>query len=689
MGSDGVLGQMLRSLCCNSQWIYAVFWKLNHDGHGILTWENGYFENSKANFTAEALHPYYNPGMMSFSSDQDAQNGSYVQSLIEIAVSNMSCRQYSLGKGIVGQVALTGEHQWIFADESNSSLLFEDWQLQFAEGIKTILLVPIAHHGVLELGSLNVVLGDLTVATQIRDLFCSLYQISEAQNCLATSFDCSNSCKQHPIPLSVNPMDHPVGDLINLIQSQECSTTNTDSLPLFMVQNDFPLPKDATSQAFDDNVACYTDVVMKARQSDICVNPAKEPLLLSYSNKMLENDLASFFFLEDEIDILSHPNILDSKLCYEETKFYAGNAISQNEHDTALNFYVDSEPHKTLWKDSIKEHAGFSWDTALSEANVLDNSVSVFQAAGSEIYLPLIDEENKCFIRENITDYLLDPVMSNLDSVSEDACQSSTKISDCCLTQTKGEDRAPSYEDSVPVNQGKSVSVSLNDGFMRSAIDSLSSNICTLVKRKQRDGITYRDSDSKSFKRSQGRGSREFHRPRDRQLIQDRIKELRELIPSGSKCSIDTLLHRTVKHMLFLRSVSSQAEKLKKSAYTKSKVTKSNSSKSHSHRKGGSWAYQMESQPRICPLIVEDLDEPGHVLIEMLCKEYGLFLEVANIIKGLQLNILKGVLESRSDKLWAHFIIEASRGFHRMHILLPLMQLLQRKEHKLVVPSDQ
>ncbi|KAK1384964.1 hypothetical protein POM88_022699 [Heracleum sosnowskyi] len=31
-------------------------------------------------------------------------------------------------------------------------------------------------------------------------------------------------------------------------------------------------------------------------------------------------------------------------------------------------------------------------------------------------------------------------------------------------------------------------------------------------------------------------------RPRDRQLIQDRIKELRDLVPNGSKCSIDSLL---------------------------------------------------------------------------------------------------------------------------------------------------
>lgn len=85
-------------------------------------------------------------------------------------------------------------------------------------------------------------------------------------------------------------------------------------------------------------------------------------------------------------------------------------------------------------------------------------------------------------------------------------------------------------------------------------------------------------------------------RPKDRQLIQDRIKELRQLVPNGSKvgvlrtdvrqfkfcllffffpflvslslsngkqCSIDGLLDKTVKHMLFLQRVTDQAEKLK------------------------------------------------------------------------------------------------------------------------------
>jgi hypothetical protein len=85
-------------------------------------------------------------------------------------------------------------------------------------------------------------------------------------------------------------------------------------------------------------------------------------------------------------------------------------------------------------------------------------------------------------------------------------------------------------------------------------------------------------------------------------------------------------------------------------------------------------------QPGSCPLKVEVLDQPGHLLlIEMVCEEYGVFLEIAHVMKDLEVTILKGLLESRSDKLWARFVIQASQGFDQMQILYPLMHLLQKQ----------
>jgi len=79
---------------------------------------------------------------------------------IEAALLKMSSHLYPLGEGIIGKVALTGQHCWISANELCSISMHnyqEDWLLQFAAGIKTVLLVPVVPHGVLQLGSLDMV----------------------------------------------------------------------------------------------------------------------------------------------------------------------------------------------------------------------------------------------------------------------------------------------------------------------------------------------------------------------------------------------------------------------------------------------------------------------------------------------------------------------------------------------------
>ncbi|XP_057440278.1 transcription factor LHW-like isoform X1 [Lotus japonicus] len=46
------------------------------------------------------------------------------------------------------------------------------------------------------------------------------------------------------------------------------------------------------------------------------------------------------------------------------------------------------------------------------------------------------------------------------------------------------------------------------------------------------------------------------------------------------------------------------------------------------------------------------------MLVEMLCEERGFFLEIADLIRGLDFTILKGVMEARNDKIWARFAVE-------------------------------
>lgn len=49
-----------------------------------------------------------------------------------------------------------------------------------------------------------------------------------------------------------------------------------------------------------------------------------------------------------------------------------------------------------------------------------------------------------------------------------------------------------------------------------------------------------------------------------------------------------------------------------------------------------------------------------HFLWQMLCEERGFFLEIADLIRGMGLTILKGVMEAQDDKIWARFAVEVS-----------------------------
>ncbi|KAI4315565.1 hypothetical protein L6164_028361 [Bauhinia variegata] len=173
-------------------------------------------------------------------------------------------------------------------------------------------------------------------------------------------------------------------------------------------------------------------------------------------------------------------------------------------------------------------------------------------------------------------------------------------------------------------------------------------------------------------------------RPKDRQQIQDRIKELRGIIPHGGKCSIDSLLDRTIKYMLFLQSITKYADKLQENNNEPKLIEQGNGvvlkdkivgdSKTDD---GFTWAFEVGGQTLVCPIVVEDMSPAGQMLIEMRCEEQGLFLEIADIIRGFGLNILKGKMEIRESRIWARFIVEAKRHVTRLDVFWSLIQLVQ------------
>ncbi|KAK8447270.1 hypothetical protein SEVIR_8G039800v4 [Setaria viridis] len=298
------------------------------------------------------------------------------------------------------------------------------------------------------------------------------------------------------------------------------------------------------------------------------------------------------------------------------------------------------------------------------------------------------------------TDQLLDAVISNINpsgkQCPDDSASCKTALTDAPSTSHLGPKDLKQCESSgVPSVLIKHESVqfvkqpcffekpedgclSQNNGMHKSQIrlwiESGQNMKCESTSASNSKGV---DTPSKANRKRSRPGESPKPRPKDRQLIQDRIKELRELVPNGAKCSIDGLLEKTVKHMLFLQSVTKNADKLKDSTESKILGGENGPLWKDYFEGGATWAFDVGSQSMTCPIIVEDLDRPRQMLVEMLCEDRGIFLEIADFIKGLGLTILRGVMEMRKSKIWARFTVEANRDVTRMEIFLSLVRLLE------------
>ncbi|MQM14901.1 hypothetical protein Taro_047842 [Colocasia esculenta] len=777
MGTFSELRRSLWNLCHGTPWKYAVFWKLKHRSRMLLTWQDGYCVPTKPRDAVEDIsqNGIFNgeAGIISLTCEMDALGGSSTECPIELAVANMSCHLYSLGEGVIGKVAFTGKHHWIFSkslDSKTPSEYHEEWQVQFAAGIQTILLVPVVPYGVVQLGSLEMVMEDLKIVTYIKDLFSRLQHTNSASFSLDgdpfnplsspsspagrifSSFSTASvdqwiqpqlqlSRKKDLVVPKVeqmtkhvpnvnfhNPLSSSVPDDLSLTQNNTQHILGMD-MGLCVDGNSWKAIYNAISGSVNEELCIANHSLSSDRSTEDgipCYSPRsdlKEPHQF--------NIMQSAIVCSDNEDLQGGYNycfvkkINDQALGVEDFK-----EMSSKASDSGLNFPIDSELHKALGSAFLQEHDTCFMDMWFSGENVLSSSFPASKVEENGIHDLASAESSGWLLKQNDTEHLLDAVISSFYA-SDDSCSnpsrgtspsdSSGQFGGSCLTNIKLENDALAADNSGLMNHEKSFLLTKHGLFSTSlsGFQSQSKSTSMLMDEEQQNG-----KGCEQFKRNmklQCVGKRkakivDVHkpRPRDRQLIQDRIKELRDLVPNGSKCSIDALLDRTIKHMLFLQSISSQAEKLKQYAHSKVDGEKRKPTEPAVHQKGASWAYDLGSQTEVCPIVVENLEQPGHMLVEMLCNEYGLFLEIAQVIKHLELTILKGVLENRSHKLWAHFIVElmvrfkaktcpslkmvvdnharcgihrtvlsrtllASRGFHRMDILWPLMQLLQRQ----------
>ncbi|KAL2934711.1 hypothetical protein RDABS01_017830 [Bienertia sinuspersici] len=687
------LQQLLRSLCWNTEWNYAVFWKLKHRARMVLTWEDAFYnDHFKFGEALESLH-----------------DGHVAHDPVGLAVAKMSYHVYCLGEGIVGQVAVTGKHRWIFAGEhamsSCSSLeLCDGWQAQFAAGIKTIVVAAVVPHGVVQLGSLNKVNENFQLLTHIRYLFSSLQESachvqspieSSLQNMLQMSdmparnfapdalHEClldkttNKSISSSPVDLQ-SPERHLVdsfGSLPGMHLSEAVELMRKNGLIQSISENQqyTDLVNDATcgsniykiqhgvtvagQQICASSQSCLTensalcDVKLSAEKSRVPLNGGDHP-----SDKKVQTTAASgpSDKLKAEENTTSHPELS----CLD----------ALDNLKSSVMFSAGTELHEALGPAFLKECYPWPWESEKPEERL-----------GSQMPEAM---ESSLLTTDSGADHLLEAVVANF--CRKEANFKSAKsfsTSESMLTTEKMPE--PSTNTSQTIGSSSYYSIGCSSLLEESTQNCLnSSDSCSIRSSTSsyRESLARPAEPGKPNKKRARPGESSRPRPRDRQLIQDRIKELRELVPNGSKCSIDSLLERTIKHMVFMQSVNKHADKL--SNCVKSKGCSNEMGVPGSgYEQGSSWAVEVGGHMKICPILVENLNMNGQMLIEMLCEDSDHFLEIAEAIRSLGLTILKGLTDNHGDKTWMRFVVESqsNRNLHRMDVLWSLVQLLQSK----------
>ncbi|ESQ50136.1 hypothetical protein EUTSA_v10001928mg [Eutrema salsugineum] len=619
-----LLREALRSMCVNNQWSYAVFWKIGCQNSSLLIWEECYNETASTSSV-----PRRGSGL-----GIDTQGNEKVQLLTNRMMLNN--RIILVGEGLVGRAAFTGHHQWILANSFNRDVhppeVINEMLLQFSAGIQTVAVFPVVPHGVVQLGSSLPIMENLGFVNDVKGLILQL------------------GC----VPGALLSEDYrtyePAADFIGVPVSRMIPTQSHKILQssAFVAETSKPHfnsagPSDHRSDQMFEEASC---------------NLVDEQANLGDRQQGGWQNTTGFVAAPSNPDAWLNQN------------FSCMSNVDAVEQQVPCE---DSGSKRSLGSDDLFDMLGLddknrscdnSWGSSQMRTEVLTRELSDFR---------IIQEMDSGF---GGTDHLLDAVVSG-------ACSSTKQISDdtsesCKTTMTKVSNSSvttPSH--SSP--QGSQLHEK-KQGTPVGPSPVYGSQISSWVEQAhslKREGSPRMIIKNETAKPANNRkrlkpGENPRPRPKDRQMIQDRVKELREIIPNGAKCSIDALLERTIKHMLFLQNVSKHSDKLKQTG--ESKIMKEEGA----FGGGATWAFEVGSKSLVCPIVVEDLNPPRIFQVEMLCEQRGFFLEIADWIRSLGLTILKGVIETRTDKIWARFTVEANRDVTRMEIFMQLVNILEQ-----------
>ncbi|KAK9076630.1 hypothetical protein SSX86_004964 [Deinandra increscens subsp. villosa] len=561
----------------------------------------------------------------------------YFEDEIQGLVSDLLLQSPMFGGGLIGQAALTKKHLWMSSKDNyigqNSSgsiwdMFQDDSKLfrQFSLGIETIAAIPVEPLGVVQFGSTDKIVENTDFINHSKRMF--------------------NEIVNGNVPTSSS--SKPNGLFASLIPSEDYHSIN---------QTSFGIPQQSFSSGSHSQSMFQPNI-------DSSLTSFKEPDQNMFDLPMDFGNIDEFFQTGD----FSIPE------WYPQSPIQSNVTLNDHLFSQATGFLDlpmgSDEQVKPLTISGIDVdlfgNTGDLGDIVTPAINVNHFGYESYNSGTISVSKPTqgisndpatLPPKNGLFSNLGIKE-LFEGISGTSTSCIED------QVSSCSKRRKTGNsiwEMGPLQQKSEPILKSEPW---LGDGY------SIDGSSTVLQDKKQAEP-------AKPTKKKAKPGTRP--RPKDRQMILDRMAELRELIPNGQKMSIDCLLDRTIKHMLFLQSVTKHADRIKQVDEPKHNGATQNDNLNDPSNNGVTWACEVGQQTMICPLVVEDLSTPGQMLIEMICEEQGFFLEIVDIIRGFGLTILKGVMESREEKIWARFIVEAEGKRHvtRHEIFAALVQLLQ------------
>ncbi|KAG8371120.1 hypothetical protein BUALT_Bualt13G0053700 [Buddleja alternifolia] len=634
-------------------------------GRGLLIWEEC----------------YYGP-----PSCLDVQGGDMVHLLVDKMM--IDSHVNIVGEGLVGRVAFTGNHQWILLEnyyrEAHPPQVLKEICQQCSAGMQTVSVIPVLPHGVLQFGSYLTITEDMGF---VNDVVSLVLQLGHVPGVLL-----SNNYAANELPPKIEgPLYSTPGysslesNMINASSSISESYNYVGSSAQTSIFDNLTSYSFAPSQASSSSSSPLKTVKMDFSSSNRVMNKVAKAEVIPLNSRIWTNQHLPSGNSSTLAEII--PGFIEND---RKQKF--GDAFVQSQSGDDLFDILGADFKNKIFSNCSQN----KWDTTTTTTTKNNNSPSSQENLGSGIF-SLAG-----------TDHLLEAVVSKVSPAKQSVSLDDNISCKTTLTNTSTSKVRPfakqNLDDNISckttlTNMSSSSGPNVSLPYGRFGVsDEMKGELLGISKYLAKAGASSSKENSRTY--SQGssiydawieKGNNVKHdnsvsigyskkpqetskanrkrakpgenprpRPKDRQMIQDRVKELREIVPNGAKCSIDALLERTIKHMLFMQSVTKHADKLKQNPKSKT-ISKDDGLLLKDNFEGGAtWAYEVGSQSM------------------MLCEERGLFLEIADIIRGLGLTILKGVMETRNDKIWARFAVEANRDVTRMEIFISLVGLLEQ-----------